>query len=134
MFSIRGTVAALLVAASAFASAALFIAEQADCLSAGRTPPPVSLFEERFGRLRPLIDSGKPLGYVTDLPPAETRSYYMARYVLSPTQVLWQTPCERAIGDFHSPRFIAPTLNREGYVILRDLGDGVLLLERRTPP
>ena len=133
MFSVRGMIGALVVAAAALVTAALAIARHSENLSAGLVPPPVSVFEERFGRVRPFLDPGEPVGYFTDLPDSETRSYYMARYVLSPVRVLWQAPCKKAIGDFHSPRFIAAVLNHEGYDIDRDLGQGVYLLKRRTP-
>jgi hypothetical protein len=100
--------------------------------------PSPSSYESRFAAIRPHVPLDRAVGYVTNPTPDgrgghffDSRGYYLARYVLSPVHLVWETPAEFAIGDFHDDRLVADALNRSGYLVERDFGSGVMLLRRR---
>jgi hypothetical protein len=137
---LRPILAAVMVIALAAFATMMFVLDQRTALRRSRLEPPID-YAARFAPLRARLDRNSVVGYVTSPVPDgrggitfDTRGYYKARYVLSPARVVWETPCERAIGDFYDARFVATMLNRTGYLIEQNFGDGVMLLKRRAAP
>ena len=128
----RWVAGAAVVAAVALVSNALFLVPQWPALL---QPPAASVtfFENRFAPLRDALPRDRTVGYVTNLNPNDTRSYYMARYVLSPVRVAWQTPCDTMIGDFYVQdlRPVKRWAEQQGFDVVREFGDGVMLLRRK---
>lgn len=109
-------------------------------INSGQVFPTAAAYEQRYGTLRGLLPAGAVVRYVTNVPAAETRPYYKARFALAPARVAWEGDYDVAVGDFFPIRKegfsyavdVAPVLGREGYVVERDMGNGLFLLKKRT--
>ncbi len=103
-----------------------------------RVPDGVVSYEYRFAALIPQIKHLRSIGYISDwVGDDDTRGYFMAQYTLAPVQLIplrgyWeargaQTPC-LIVGDFHTLPVDTAELQKAGYEIVTDLGNGVMLL------
>lgn len=83
-------------------------------------------YQARFKPLRPLLPRHGIVGYVSDGPDA-TREYYLTQYALAPL-VLDRTAARSVVvGNFFDPRHAPAIAARWKLVLLRDLGEGVML-------
>jgi hypothetical protein len=91
----------------------------------------VTFHEKRFRALKPLLPENAIIGYVSDMP-GNAREYYETRYVLSPVRVALQKDYELFVGNFRDPANIPLVAQQEKLTVERDLGDGVVLLRKKT--
>lgn len=126
--------APVLLVLAALPSAVLPLVER----SRARLPPggrdDVTLYEQRFAPLRPLLPRHGVVGYVADTQAVNIHfdptgpSYYATQYSLAPLIVVYSTAPALVVGNFTDPAAVAPVLARLRLRPLRDFGNGVLLL------
>lgn len=95
----------------------------------------VTGFEKRFAPLREALPQRGMVGYVSDSD--FIGEFYLTQYTLAPVVVYlypsgFATSTPRptlVVGNFNSPASIPDVLARNGLMVKRDFGDGVLLLE-----
>ena len=92
----------------------------------------VSVFERRYAGLREALRGVAVVGHLTAPGSAEaqTANLYLERYTLAPTRVTDDTDPPLVIADGVSDRAHVPAR----YVIRRDFGNGLLLLDRLAEP
>ena len=95
----------------------------------------ISRYNERIEKVKPFIDEGTIVGYVTDKIFGSTGSnrehklkYMVTRYCLAPILVADSINYKIVIGDFHKP-FQFNDLIVKNLRINRSLGNGLLILE-----
>ena len=132
----------LLVAFGAASSVRLIARSMRDIGAVGR-PDEITLYEARFAPLRAALPAGVRVGYVADRLPERAEDdaelgrrafqrLVLAQYALLPAIVLPDTTdAPFVVGDFEAPGGPDSAAAR-GLTLVRDLGDGVLLL--RTGP
>ena len=95
-------------------------------------PDGVTLYEQRFAKLRPLLPRHGTVGYVTDGDPldlAVNEKYQDVRYALAPVLVKNSPHHALVVGNIMLPATdLARFLREKNLTLLKDLGDGVLLL------
>lgn len=131
LWTLRSAVAVLALAGLAAYATGSFVVSlyQGSYHNAGNL---VRYYRERLAPLKPMLPADVAVGYVTDESQG-SRAYYLARYALSPARLLYDTPCELNVGDFHNPAITNAALGRAGFEVVRDCGNGVKLLRRRAP-
>ena len=97
-------------------------------------PDDVTLYEQRFSTLRKLLPRHGTVGYVTDQAGlgdiAAHEKYLTVRYVLAPVLVENSPRHALVVGNITQPTTDLKNFLREkNVVLLKDLGDGVLLLQ-----
>ena len=97
-------------------------------------PDDVTLYETRFSTLRKLLPRHGTVGYVTDQAGlgdiAAHEKYLTVRYVLAPVLVENSPRHALVVGNITRPTTDLKNFLREkNVVLLKDLGDGVLLLQ-----
>ena len=96
-------------------------------------PNNVTLYEQRFARLRPLLPRHGTVGYVTDGDPhdlAVNEKSLTVRYVLAPVLVENSPRHALVVGNIMLPTTdLAHFLREKNLALLKNLGDGVLLLQ-----
>lgn len=96
-------------------------------------PDDITLYEQRFAGLRPLLSGHGTAGYITDGDPhslAVNEKYLAVRYVLAPVLVENSPRHALVVGNIMLPTTdLARLLREENLALLRNLGDGVLLLQ-----
>ncbi len=136
--TIRALAAAVVVAAVALVANGLFISRNEPALKDDPAAA-YAFYEDRFAPLKDALPATGSVGYFNNLQD-QTRPYYLARYVLAPTRILYETPCEIAIGDFYPvPRGypgkdVNAILRDNGYSVERNFKDGLYLLRRKPGP
>lgn len=95
-------------------------------------PDDVTLYEQRFAGLRPLLPRHGTVGYVTDGDPhdlAVNEKTLAVRYVLAPVLVENSPHHAVVVGNIMLPTTdLARFLREKNLTLLKNLGDGVLLL------
>jgi hypothetical protein len=95
--------------------------------------------ELRFAPLAARTAPDAQLGYFTDLDPSGTAyaaAYLAAQYALAPRLLLRvdaQTRPEWAVGNFAQSRDYTQAGDARGYGLVADLGNGVVLFQRKSP-
>ena len=86
------------------------------------------LYEERLQPLRKLLPENAIVGYITDeKAPGKYRLYYLTQYCLCPILVDEKNRSPLAVGGyFGKPATDYQAVN--GYVLIKDFGNGILLL------
>lgn len=98
----------------------------------------VTLFEKRFEGLRRELPAHGVVGYVSDGQPKDIRfgpaavEYYLTQYALSPTIVVDSPEPRLVVGNFRKPDTSVNVIERNKLTLLRDFGDGVMLLGHRV--
>lgn len=93
--------------------------------------------EVRFAPVLSRIPPSAELGYFTDLEPSQpayTPAFLAAQYAVAPRMlqlVNAQMSPEWAVGNFSKPLDFAAAGNARGYSIVADLGNGVVLYQRK---
>lgn len=128
----------LLVAFGAASGLRLLARSLHDLATVGR-PDEITLYEARFAPLRAALAPGVRIGYVADRLPeraADTvglarrafQRYVLAQYALLPAIVLPDAAATPyVVGDFEAPG-AADSAAARGFILVHDLGQGVLLL------
>jgi len=99
----------------------------------------VSMAEARFAPVLGRIPDREPLGYITDLDPADTRYHAAlmgAQYAVAPRHLFQLTGANRphwAVGNFYRESDRAALAASKGYKVVTDLGNGVVLFRRQSP-
>jgi len=100
-------------------------------------PDVVTLSDLRFFALRPLLPQHGTVGYLTDrnMQGLEMLDEWLAvKYALAPLFVEKGPTAGIVVGDIRLPTTEVPkVLHDSNLVLLKDLGNGVLLLRRRAP-
>lgn len=138
----RTLIALLVILAYAGASTARW-AKRAAEWPAGVAQDEISTYERRFADLRKMLPSRGVVGYLghpepTADAPGEAnaaallhfRRYLLAQYSLAPLLLIESTEPDFVIGNF-DPGVTAPAL--AGLRVVRDFGDGLVLLRRAEP-
>ena len=92
----------------------------------------ISQYEHRFARLKAEIPEKATIGYINDEKDSllATKKFYVAQYVLSPRILINGTESEIVITDFYSSP--SSSWKPTDFVLIKDLGEGVALYNRRT--
>lgn len=101
-------------------------------------PDDVTLYETRFAKLRPLLPRYGTVGYVTDKEGprdiASHEKYLYVRYVLAPVLVENSPRHALVVGNITQPATdLQQFLRDKNLALMKNLGDGVLLLQGREP-
>ncbi|MEZ5403891.1 MAG: hypothetical protein R2729_29695 [Bryobacteraceae bacterium] len=105
----------------------------AEARANARDPYLVAMQDERFRDLASALPAGGGAGYVSDLgldSTAGQAAYFTAQYALAPRLL---APAEKTgggpvVGNFARP----PDLAAMGFELVRDYGNGVMLLRRKA--
>ncbi len=129
---LRATIAVLALTGLAVYAAVSSVVDRhrIPCHNAGTL---VGYYRERFAPLKPLLGKDDVVGFVTDDMARASYAYCLSRYVLSPARVVYDTPCELSVGDFYQPATTNDVIERAGFEVVRDCGNGVRLIRRKTP-
>ena len=97
-------------------------------------PNDVTRYEQRFARLRPLLPRHGTVGYVTDKEGsndlAANERYLYVRYILAPVLVENSPRHALVVGNLTQPTTdLQQFLQEKNLALLKNLGDGVLLLQ-----
>ncbi len=93
----------------------------------------ISVYEKRFIELKELLQNHLVVGYVSDYDDNSTEdgiAYTMTQYVLTPIILVRGIKRNFIIGNFHSTKPNIKAYEKENLALIRDFGDGVILLER----
>lgn len=97
---------------------------------------PISRFEKRFEKIRPLLPSHGVVGYLGDERDDEHesgRSFYLTQYALAPTIVIRSTSADFVVVNLRDAAESVVPAAMEGWVLLRDCSNGVRLYRREAP-
>ncbi|MET0626638.1 MAG: hypothetical protein ABW250_27140 [Pyrinomonadaceae bacterium] len=88
--------------------------------------------EDRFEELRKVLPARATVGYVNDRADEteDLEAFFIARYALAPNIVVRETWPELVVGDFRRPGAGIETLAGLNLIVVRDFGNGVMLLGR----
>jgi len=136
--SIRVKIGIALIALSTLVSSSLLLLNKdVDTTDIGywyyKSIDGVSLHENRFKGLKNLLQAYTVVGYITDLQPDKAieghylTQYHLTQYVLSPAIIVRGTNYPFVIGNFHSPVNISRISQDNHLILVRDLGNGVML-------
>ncbi|HEX6907803.1 MAG TPA: hypothetical protein VF154_14400 [Terriglobales bacterium] len=122
----------LLVGAALFSSYGLV--KGTNSSSHRRGSDEVTAYEARFAPARQVLPQYGIVCYVPDYTSSDAakKDFFLARYALAPLVVRNVPDCDPLIGDFPDGA-PASFLSGGQYLVLRDLGHGVLLLKRNGP-
>jgi hypothetical protein len=132
----RAKTGLVLLVASALISDLQLVRTVARRLATAPTPDDVTRHQIRLSKLRAALPTRGVVGYVADAPerlpphlPVDfpARTFLWTRYVLSPVIVLNNQKPELVVGNFYTSDSRVPA----GLVLVKDFGDGVLLLRHR---
>lgn len=136
-YSIRVKIVATLIALSALISSSLLMMNKDSDAEYGNTDDKISSYEHRFAGLKNAFHPLTVVGYISDLQPdKEIEKYYIAghysehnitEYVLSPMILESGTNHPFVIGNFHKPVNISRVSLENHLILVRDLGNGVML-------
>ena len=131
----KAAVIALMVLS--LSSASLFFKQTISAGGKSIWPNDAGVYEKRFEGLRKELPRRGTVGYVTDVRPEEFSTnpvhgarYYLTQYALSPVLVDNNCDHELIIGNFHRH----PSESTAGpmqFILLKDLGNGVVLLRNK---
>ena len=95
-------------------------------------PDVVTLDEERFKGLRPLVPARGAVGYLSDIsnPQDSFRAYSRLQYFLAPVVVDPSPARELVVANCASPASMAELAASHGLTVVQDLRNGVALLRR----
>jgi hypothetical protein len=91
----------------------------------------VGAYERRFDAIRPFLPQRGMVGYLSDRMDAGEQ-YYLTQYALAPLLVAWSPEHMVVVGNFFDPRSGPILAHQHGLVVVRDFGQGLLLLRRAT--
>lgn len=97
----------------------------------------ISRYESRLQPLIALLPPQSTIGYLTspDMPFETAKLRYgLAKYALCPVLVDWSDDHDLIVGDFLNAADVTAALTRHPVIVLKDFGNGVVLLQRETAP
>jgi hypothetical protein len=130
----RAKTGLVLLVAFALISDLQLVRTVAKRLATAPTPDDITRHQIRLRQLRAALPTRGIVGYVADAPerlPAHlprdfpARTFLWTRYVLSPVIVLNSQTPELVVGNFYTSDAHLPA----GLAVVKDFGDGVLLLQ-----
>jgi hypothetical protein len=92
----------------------------------------------RFARLAERVPASAELAYLTDLDPGQPAydsAFLAAQYALAPRVLVFlhgQSPPEWAVGNFSKAVDFTAAGEAQGYAMISDLGQGVILFRRKS--
>ena len=125
--------AILSVSAVSLLSVGRLFFQVADFYPTAPSPDGVTDFDRRFQALRTMLPAKGVIGYMTDpdTPPGDTNAqaeYHLTQYALAPVIVVNSPEQHFVIGNFH--RVVTTgSLRDRGYKLVREFGNGIVLLE-----
>jgi hypothetical protein len=125
--------AVLCVAAVSLLSVGRFFFQVADFYPKAPSPDGVTDFDNRFAGLRAMLPPKGIIGYMTDpgTPPNDTNAqaeYHLAQYALAPVLVAYSPDHRFVVGNFHQA-VTTGSLRDRGFKLIREFGNGIVLLE-----
>ena len=90
-----------------------------------------SLLEVRFRDLKPSLPPEGTFGFVTD---KDDNQIYRVQYVLCPLVLVRGVASDVIVADFSAGKRVAAFCESNGLSVLRDFGNGTMLLTRSQPP
>ena len=131
----RTTVALAIIIALGLLSAVWILASEAARFHGSPSKTPANELVERFERVRKDLSLRGVVGYVgDDRKDADARGadFMLVQYALLPAIVVWKTDRELVVGNFPDPAAGRRISESKGLTVLKDLGDGVMLLGGRA--
>jgi len=95
----------------------------------------ISRYEARFIGIKDMLPAQGVVGYITSkhLPAQEAKFHHgLTGYALSPLKVDRSTRHELIVGNFPDLRSATPISAIDGFVLIRDFGNGVALFRRNS--
>lgn len=99
----------------------------------------VSKYEQRLAGLRETLPRRGAVGYLTDVASGEVmakakamKSYYLTQYAVAPVVVVNSAEEDLLIGNFHTQRAYRRAISDPKLRVVKDLGNGVVLLRRES--
>ena len=104
-----------------------------------QSPDPYRIADQaaRFAELRAAVPANAILGYLTDVPAADTLATAMflsAQYDLAPRILQKSATLHLVLGNFTKPADFAAVGRGHGLRLERDFGNGVVLFRREAHP
>ncbi|MGB9072935.1 MAG: hypothetical protein WCC22_09725 [Terriglobales bacterium] len=87
--------------------------------------------DQRFAELRRAMPGSGVVGYVGEAGESGVADYYLAQYALAPVVVERSQDHQFVIGNFPASRPASPPATVKGLVLVKDFGNGVLLLAKK---
>jgi hypothetical protein len=97
----------------------------------------ISRYEARFADLKAMLPASGTVGYITSehLPPEHAKFHWgLTTYVLAPFRVIKSTESEVIIGNFPDFELTDSRDTIAHLTLVKDFGNGVLLLNRKDAP
>lgn len=126
---IRTAVAVALLVALALASVGSFLAWTLGLRAVREEltrPRLATYYQTRFAPLRPLLPRHGVVGYVSDRPDAD-EEYLLTQYALAPLLLDRAGLHPLMVGNFFDPAAAPSIAGRMRLILLRDLGEGVMV-------
>jgi len=86
--------------------------------------------DQRFAELRRALPGRGVVGYVGEAAESGVADYYLAQYALAPLVVERSQDHPLVIGNFPASQPASPPATVKGLVLVKDFGNGVLLLAK----
>ena len=99
----------------------------------GETPDAATAADARYAELHQALPARATLGYVSDMGGnnmAANGPFFQAQYALAPVLLQPGTGPELIVGNFSSPAAIEAALQQHRVAVVRDFGNGVLVLKK----
>ena len=123
---IRAAVAVALLVALALATNGQFLVRMVRFRVAYEGPNLATYYQARFAPLRPLLPRRGVVGYVSDRLDAD-QEYFLTQYALAPLLLDRGGPHAVVVGNFFDPARAPVIAARMRLVLVRDVGEGVML-------
>jgi hypothetical protein len=127
---VRARVAAFLLAAGAVFLSARLLEYSITQRRASPGMDEVSRHEARLAPVRASLPAHGIVGYLSDQRD-RARALFLAQYVLAPVVLDPSAERDTVVGDFADPRAGRMLAARRSLEVVRDFGDGLVLLRRR---
>ncbi len=123
---VRTAVAVALLVALALATNGHYLLKVVRFRAAYEWPNLTTYYENRFAALRRLLPRHGVVGYVSDRPDSD-REYFLTQYALAPVLLDRGGLHAVVVGNFFDPATALAIAAPMRLVLVRDLGDGVML-------
>lgn len=96
----------------------------------------ITLYEKRFEELKKILPSHGVVGYISNKQAEDIRfdagaaEYYLTQYALTPLVVVYSLNYPLVVGNFHQSVIDPQIYASRNLVLLKDFGNGVMLLRR----
>lgn len=95
----------------------------------------IRLYEKRFHELKEILPARGIVGYVTDKagdPADKVKAFFLTRYTLAPLVVIRNKKHQLIVGNFSDPIFNKEIYDKDGFITIKNFGNGVVLFRREV--